>query len=86
MKIVQIIPTSQPMYALFQQDHGLEANPVVCLALEEWTDDDGKEYQEVVPYIIMDNAAVDPRIASNFVRFCFEYELTNYDIYLGQGE
>jgi hypothetical protein len=86
MKITQIIPVSQPMYALFNQDHGLEANPVVCLALEEWTDDDGEEYQDVVPYILLDDVAADPKFASNFKGYCFEHELEDYDIFLGRGE
>lgn len=85
MKITQIIPVSQPMYALFRQPHGMEANPVICLAIVTSYDGYGPT-NEIVPMILMDNEGADPRFASNFVRYCFEHELKEYDIFLVKGE
>lgn len=73
-KIIQIIPTSQELHALFlgEDTDGEYANtsPIVCIALVE----DSEGYRRIVPMCLYDydSDIDDPRLCDDFKKFVFK--------------
>ena len=72
-KILQIIP-AHGVEAVFAEDSGENAYPVICWALIEIVDEDDEPYQKVIGMTLLDDSQILGRVDSGecfFVKYLY---------------